>query len=147
MTDPRDFDALWNYNDPAETESRFRELLPIVEKSGDASYCAQLLTQIARAQGLQRQFDAAHQTLDTVESMLTDDLKIAHVRYLLERGRVFNSSKHPAEARPLFLQAWELAQAVGEDGYAVDAAHMIAIVETSEQALIWNLKALDYRFY
>jgi tetratricopeptide (TPR) repeat protein len=156
MTTLPDFDALWNYDDPAETENRFRELLPVAEASGDVSYHAQLLTQIARTLGLQRQFDEAHQTLDAVEKMLTDSprhegegagvraLEIARVRYLLERGRALNSSKHPDEAKPLFVQAWELAQQVGDDGYAVDAAHMIAIVEEPEQMLAWNLKALDY---
>ncbi len=144
MTTLPDFDTLWDYEHPDETEKRFRELLPAAEQSGDASYHAQLLTQLARTQGLQRKFDEAHQILDTVEKMLTDDLKIARVRYLLERGRAFNSAKHPDEAKPLFVQAWELAQEAGDDGYAVDAAHMIAIVEKPEQMLEWNLRALAY---
>lgn len=138
-----DFDQFWNYNQPAETEKRFRELLPEAETSGDKSYHAQLLTQIARTQGLQRHFDSAHKTLDAVQAMLTDDLTTARIRYLLERGRVFNSSQKRDQARPLFLQAWELAQSVGEDSYAVDAAHMIAIVESApDQQMEWNLKAL-----
>lgn len=138
-----DFDQLWNYNQPAETEKRFRELLTEAETSGDKSYHAQLLTQIARTQGLQRHFDSAHKTLDAVQAMLTDDLTTARIRYLLERGRVFNSSQKAEQARPLFLQAWELAQSAGEDSYAVDAAHMIAIVESApDQQIEWNLKAL-----
>jgi len=138
-----DFDQLWNYNQPAETEKRFRELLTEAETSGDKSYHAQLLTQIARTQGLQRHFDSAHKTLDAVQAMLTDDLTTARIRYLLERGRVFNSSQKRDQARPLFLQAWELAQYAGEDSYAVDAAHMIAIVESApDQQIEWNLKAL-----
>ncbi len=144
MPDLPDFDALWNYNNPAETEKRFRELLPTAEQSGDASYHAQLLTQIARSQGLQHHFAEAHQTLNSVEPMLTDGLKESRVRYLLERGRVFNSSGNKVEARPLFLAAWELAGSIQADGYAVDAAHMIAIIEPPEAALEWNLKALDY---
>jgi len=51
----------------------------------------------SRTQGLQRDFAAAHQTLDAVQSELTDDLCRARVRYLLERGRVFNSSGRPEE--------------------------------------------------
>ena len=35
------------------------------------------------------------------------------LRYLLERGRVLNSSGKPDEARPLFLQAWELGTQPG----------------------------------
>lgn len=135
-----DFDDLWDYNDPQATEQKFRGLLP--SASGDSSYHAQLLTQIARAQGLQRKFDEAHQTLDEAQSLLTDDLKQAQIRYLLERGRVFNSSKQSEQARPLFLAAWERAATAGEDFYAIDAAHMMGIVEPPEQALEWNLKAL-----
>lgn len=137
-----DFDNLWNYDDPSATERQFRQLLPDAESKDDKSYLAQLLTQIARAQGLQRRFDDAHQTLDVAAALLTDDLQTARVRYLLERGRVFNSSSKPDQARPLFLQAWELGQAIREDFYAVDAAHMMAIVEPSESQMQWNLKAL-----
>ncbi len=145
MTDAQilDFDTLWNYDDPAATERQFRQLLPAAELSADKSYLAQLLTQIARAQGLQRLFEEAHQTLDVVSKLLTDDLQLAHVRYQLERGRVFNSSGKPDQARPLYLQAWELAQAAHEDFYAVDAAHMLAIAASPDEQMEWNLKALD----
>lgn len=135
-----DFDDLWDYDDPEATEQKFRGLLP--SATGEASYYAQLLTQIARAQGLQRKFDEAHRTLDETQSLLTDDLAQARIRYLLERGRVFNSSKHREQARPLFLEAWEQAATAGEDFYAIDAAHMLGIVEPPEQSLEWNLKAL-----
>jgi tetratricopeptide (TPR) repeat protein len=137
-----DFDNLWNYDDPTATERQFRQLLPDAESKGDKSYLAQLLTQIARSQGLQRRFEDAHQTLDLTAALLTDDLQTARVRYLLEQGRVFNSSGKPDQARPLFLQAWELAQTAHEDFYAIDAAHMIAIVEPPESQMEWNLKAL-----
>ena len=56
-----DFDALWDYDQPAKTEAAFRALLPQAEASGDSSYYIELLTQIARTQGLQRDFAAAHQ--------------------------------------------------------------------------------------
>ena len=46
------------------------------------------------------------------------------------------------DARPLFLQALDLAVRSKEDVYAVDAAHMMAIVEPTEKQLQWNLKAL-----
>jgi tetratricopeptide (TPR) repeat protein len=102
-----------------------------------------LLTQIARTQGLQRNFEQAHQTLNSVEAQLHDDLPVARIRYLLERGRVYNSSGAKEQARPLFMQALELAQANKEDFYAVDAAHMIAIVEPPDEQMTWNLKALE----
>jgi tetratricopeptide (TPR) repeat protein len=136
------FDDLWDYNQPDATETRFRALLPLAEASADRSYLAELLTQIARAEGLQRRFAEAHQTLDRAEALLTDAMRRARARYLLERGRVFNSSKRPDQARPLFLAAWEEASAAQEAYHAIDAAHMMAIVEPPEQQLAWNLKAL-----
>ena len=102
-TDRPKFDALWNYGDPAGTEAKFRALLPRAQASGDAGYELELLTQIARAQGLRGDFDAAHATLDAVERRLLErDMPVACVRYLLERGRVFNSSGKPDRAMPLF---------------------------------------------
>jgi tetratricopeptide (TPR) repeat protein len=138
-----DFDALWDYNDPAQTEVKFRELIPVAKESGDISYHAQLLTQIARAEGLQRKFEDAHRTLDTVEAMLTDELIVPRIRYLLERGRVHNSSNQPDTSKPFFLQAWELGLKNGEDFYAVDAAHMMGIAEPPEKQLEWAAKAME----
>ena len=140
-----DFDSLWDYDHPGATERKFRELLPAALDSRDFPYLTQLLTQIARAEGLQRKFQDAHKTLDRVEKAMlkaeADDK--TRVRYLLERGRVFNSSGKRDEARPLFLQALDLAAKSKDDFNAVDAAHMMAIVETNEKQLEWNLKALD----
>ncbi|MCA9998034.1 MAG: hypothetical protein KDE56_19875, partial [Anaerolineales bacterium] len=86
-----DFDELWDYGRPAETEAKFRALLPEAEAAGDADYLAQLLTQLARTLGLQRQFAAAHELLDRVEGVAQAGT-IAQVRCLLERGRCFNSA-------------------------------------------------------
>lgn len=137
-----DFDALWDYDQPAKTEVAFRVLLPQAQASGNPSYYIELLTQVARTQGLQRDFAASHQTLDQAQALLTDDLSRARIRYLLERGRTFNSSGKPEEAQPLFLAAWEQGQASREDFHAIDAAHMLAIVAPAAEKLDWNLKAL-----
>src|SRR6267378_5761875 len=138
-----DFDSLWDYDHLAATEREFRELLPAALDSRDFSYLTQLLTQIARAEGLQRKFEAAHKTLDRVEKALAKTDDTTRVRYLLERGRVFNSSGKRDDARLLFLEALDLAVKSKEDFYAIDAAHMMAIVEPTEKQLQWNLKALD----
>ncbi len=138
-----DFDTLWDYSNPEQTEAKFMELVPGAIESGNVSYYAQLLTQIARTRGLQGKYQEAHATLDSVEGMLTDDLIVAKMRYLLERGRVYNSSGEPDKSKPLFLEAWEFAAANKEDYYAVDAAHMLGIVEPPEKQLEWSLKALE----
>lgn len=139
-----DFNAMWDYNDPQKTEQAFLEVLPVIQNDGDDDDLAQLLTQIARAQGLQRRFDDAHQTLDEVEKMLSDETPVARVRYLLERGRVYNSAHSIDDARPLFKEAWEVAPKIGEDYYAVDAAHMLGICETGDDALWWNEQAMAF---
>jgi tetratricopeptide (TPR) repeat protein len=143
-----DFDTLWDYERPGETERAFREVFARVAFGADLAYRLGLLTQIARTQALQRRFTDAHATLDDVLARLDelpDTIVRPRIRYLLERGRVFNSLGQPAEALPLFLDAWRLATAPGVDGadaLAVDAAHMVAIVAPSEGQMEWNLKAL-----
>lgn len=135
-------DALWNRADPAESERRFAAAVADARQEGPATH-AELLTQLARARGLQKRFDEAHATLDEAEAILAPaDAPRVRVRLLLERGRVFNTSGAPDRGRPLFLQAWDLANAIGETDLALDAAHMMAIVETSDGQIEWSLKAL-----
>lgn len=140
------FDALWDYQHPDSTEARFREIADREGAAAPVEYRLQLDTQIARTLGLQRRFDEAHAHLDGVESALaehgdpghlTNELKIVRTRYLLERGRVHNSSGSPDAARPLFREAWELGRGIRADFYAVDAAHMMAIIEAAESATSW----------
>ena len=38
------FDKWWDFKNPAETESKFRTLLPEAQASGDTAYWAELLT-------------------------------------------------------------------------------------------------------
>ena len=143
-----DFDRLWDYSRPVETESRMRGLLPQAE--GYPGYRAALLTQIARAQGLQRRFEEAHATLDEAQALLEEaaglpeggEEPVPHIRLLLERGRLYNSSGRPEEARPLFEEALAEARAAGEDFYAADAAHMLGIVAPPEEQLEWHQEAL-----
>ena len=136
-----DFDSLWNYSDPHQTETRFREILLQVPEDNLAYL--ELLTQIARAQGLQRKFDRAHQTLDQVERRLGKYSSRARVRYLLERGRALNSAGQPDSAQPLFEQALDMARELSEDYYAVDAIHMLAIVAPPAASLELNLRAIQ----
>lgn len=137
-----DFDSLWDYDHPGPTEKRFRELLPAAVDSLDISYLAELLTQIARAEAMQRKFQDAEKTLDRVEKALLRAEQRVSVRYVLERGRVLSLSGKASEAGPRFKEAFDLALMFKMDLYAVDAAHMMAIAEP-EKGLEWNLKALD----
>lgn len=138
-----DFDKLWDYSKPAETEKKFRELIPVARESGDAAYHAELMTQIARALGLQQKFEEAHELLDSVETMISEKMVVPKIRYLLERGRVYNSSKQAEKARPLFEEAMDRAIKHKEDLYAIDAIHMMQIVEPPEKQLEWAEKAIE----
>lgn len=142
-SDIPEFDKLWDYSNPAETEKKFREILTEVKASGNKSAYLQLLTQIARTLGLQMKFDDAHKLLDEVESQLTDDLPLPQIRYNLERGRAYNSSKQKDRGKEVFLKAYELALKNKEDNYAVDAAHMLGIIEPAEESLRWNEIAME----
>jgi tetratricopeptide (TPR) repeat protein len=136
-------DALWDYDHPAESEATFRRALEALDDHADLALRLEILTQLARAQGLQRHFDEAHATLDTVEAQLDGSTPLVRVRYLLERGRVYNSSRQPERAQPYFAEAWELASTAGEDILAIDAAHMLAIIAPPEASLDWNQRALE----
>ncbi|MEX0788331.1 MAG: hypothetical protein WD040_05980, partial [Anaerolineales bacterium] len=83
MTDLPELDSLWDYQDPARTEARMRELVPKAERAGDRAYLASLLTQIGRAQGLQGNFEGGHATLEQAEAMAAG--ATPRVRLMLER--------------------------------------------------------------
>ena len=133
-------DAQWNYGKPAQSEQLFRAELTRWPPNDPQALV--VLTQVARAQGLQREFVAAHSTLDAVEAKLDGAPSHVRVRYLLERGRVFNSSRASDKAVPFFAEALTLAECNGDTPYAIDAAHMLGIAAPPAERLDWNLKAL-----
>ena len=122
-----DFDKHWNFGDPASTEIKFREILTAGnDKSPD--YKLQLQTQIARTYSLRAMFDQAHSILDEVEKQLPSQHSVVHVRYHLERGRTFTSSRKKAEAKIHFELAQSIADELKEESYSIDALHMLAII-------------------
>lgn len=139
-----DFRDVWDFRDPEGSEARFRELLEHPQTASHATYRLQLLTQIARTHSLRKQFDEAHEILDELEPELDSAEPVVEVRYLLERGRTYNSAGQKEEARELFDRAWDVARHANLDGLAVDAAHMMGIATSDEDALAWNEKAIEY---
>ncbi len=128
----------WDFSDPAASQVAFETLL---KENADApqGWRLEVMTQIARTWSLRRDFIQAHAVLDQIEAEVTE---VSKVRYLLERGRSFNSAQRKEEAKPLFEQSMTLAQKYGQDHLAVDAAHMVAITVSGQEALEWNQKAL-----
>ena len=134
-----DIDALWDYNAPAVSETRFRDALKT--ESGDDAL--ELETQIARTFSLRREITQAHALLDAVQRRMSVKTRPAvRVRYLLERGRTFRSANEAAKARPLFLEAWQIADREKLTLLAIDAGHMMGIVEAGDEAQRWNERAM-----
>ena len=139
MTMAMEIESFWEYSDPAGSEARFRVALATAH--GDDRL--EILTQIARTHSLRKRFEEAHRQLDEIEPQLGAAGARPKVRYLLERGRTFNSSGDAAKARALFVAAWEQGSAAGIDGLAVDAAHMVAITYSGTvDAIPWNERGL-----
>ena len=131
--------GLWDFDDPVGSEERIRGFLAV-----DHSEIGVIegKTQLARALGLQKKFADAEALLAEVEPEVKPRSR-QEIRWLLERGRVFNSSGNPSESRPYFEKAWKTGLEIGEEALAVDAAHMVAIVAPSEEQIEWNEKALE----
>ena len=132
-------DRLWDFDDPAGSEGRFRDGLATA--TGDERL--ELLTQLARAQGLQRRFAEAHGTLDEVARSVGGAGPRVHIRLLLERGRVYRSSGSRESAIPPFTEALERATNANEAGLAVDVAHMLAItVSDPAERVAWHERGI-----
>src|SRR5262245_43745463 len=138
-----DIDSLWNYSDPTASEPAFLAALGEARAAGDRDYLAQLLTQLARSQVLQRRYEEGHTTLDAAERLLSDQTPVANIRYLLERGRAWNDTGRAAEAKRVFGEAYWLAVEQSLDALAVDAAHMLGVMEPIKEAVHWNQIAIE----
>jgi len=121
---------LWDFDDPAGSEERFRAAAAAVE----GEQRAVLLTQVARALGLQERYDDAHTVLDDLSPAGSAEVEC---RLLLEQGRVYRSSGDPGHARRFFVEAAEVAEGARLDELRVDALHMLALVsDPTEQGAI-----------
>ena len=121
MTDPA---TLWDFEDAAGSEQRFRTAAETAEGTDRLV----LLTQVARALGLQERYDEGHAVLD---DLAVDDPEVA-TRASLERGRLLRSAGDPLAARPHLEAAADSARAAGLEALHVDALHMVALVAAPE---------------
>jgi tetratricopeptide (TPR) repeat protein len=124
MLDQQALDTLWDFGEPAASESRFRMA---AESSPDHD---ELMTQVARTLGLQDRFDEAHALLDRIDS----DVPVVRTRVALERGRLHRSAGDTEASVPLFELAVATAGQAGLTFLQVDALHMLAMVDPSEAA-------------
>ncbi|WP_052684496.1 tetratricopeptide repeat protein [Lentzea aerocolonigenes] len=127
---------LWDFADLDGTEARFRARLNTAETDDER---AEVLTQLARVEGLRDNFAAGHALVDEAEALVSPE-STGRVRALLERGRLHRSGGDPEAAQPLFVAAFVLAKKGGDLWFAADAAHMVALVDDPEK---WTQVGLD----
>ena len=142
--------SMWDFGNPQLSEDRFRGALATA--SDDDAII--LKTQIARTYGLRGEFARALQMLGEVEPQIKGASMEAKVRYYLELGRSYCSATHPAEsqtteakgrAHSAYMQAFELAREGKLDDLAIDALHMMTLVDSAPEAqLEWDQKALAF---
>jgi tetratricopeptide (TPR) repeat protein len=129
---------LWDFDDLDASERRFRELLA-TETDGGAR--AEVLTQLARVEGLRGDFEAGKRLLE--EATREEASDAARIRIDLERGRLLRSSGNPEAALPLFESAFEAAQHAHEGFLAGDAAHMAALAAPDRAArMTWTERGI-----
>ena len=163
-----DMAAMWNFNEPAQSEARFRAALATAQ--GDDALILQ--TQIARSWGLRREFARARELLLQMQRPIPTQMPTqmptpmqlriqpqlsgagseAQVRYALEWGRTWASATHAPEtqdedarqqARTAFATALTIARQAKLDALAIDAVHMLAFVDTTPaDQLKWAQEAL-----
>jgi tetratricopeptide (TPR) repeat protein len=138
---PDSLRPLWDFEDLDATEQRFRTRL--AEASDDAAR-AEVLTQLARIEGLRSDFDACERLLQEAEG-LAGPAAAVRVRIDLERGRKLRSSGDPADALPLFEAAFNSACDSGEYYFAGDAVHMCALAVSEDRAAMeeWTQRGLE----
>lgn len=130
--------TLWDFDDLDATERRLREQLE--RETSDAGR-AEVLTQLARVEGLREDFDACERLLREAETMAGSSA-VARVRIDLERGRKLRSSGEADASVPHFESAFSRASESGEYFLAGDAAHMVAIAD-GDKMLEWTWRGLD----
>ncbi len=131
---------LWDFDDLDGSETRLRAELD--DETTDAGR-AEVLTQLARVEGLRGDFDAADRLLDEAVPLAGDDA-VAKARLDLERGRARRSSGDPEAARPLFDAAFATATDADQTFIAADAAHMAALVAPDRDGFVaWTERGIE----
>jgi tetratricopeptide (TPR) repeat protein len=131
---------VWDFDDLDASRERFRALLD--EETTDVGR-AEVLTQLARVEGLQDRFAEGDELLDEASSLGSSD-PLVRARVDLERGRLRRSSGDSEAALPLFEASFETALGIPHEFIAVDAAHMVAIAApTLSGRLAWADRAIE----
>ena len=134
------FDAreYWDFDDPAASENRFRELL--AQGNLNREEYLEAWAQIARTYSLRRDCPQCHAILDEgwEEAIAADGRPKAC--FELERGRAFRSGKEVDKSIPFFQSATQS----DADDLKVDAMHMLAIIAEPQESIRIIQEALKF---
>jgi tetratricopeptide (TPR) repeat protein len=132
--------ALWDFDDLDASEARLRAQLEA--EPADAGR-AEVLTQLARVEGLRGSFDAGERLVREAETLAAES-RAAAARIDLERGRLLRSGGDSEAAFPLFGLAFVAALDAGEHFVAADAAHMAALAAPDREAShAWTERGIE----
>jgi tetratricopeptide (TPR) repeat protein len=131
---------LWDFDDLDATERRLRDLL---DHQTDDGRRAEVLTQLARVNGLRGELEQGEALIEEAETLAGSSMR-ARARIDLERGRLRRSGGDPKSALPLFEAAFASAEDAGELFIAVDAAHMAAIADSGDEGMLtWTQRGIE----
>jgi tetratricopeptide (TPR) repeat protein len=137
----------WDFGNPRASMEVFAARTQTAESDSSRQIWR---TQMARALGLHGDFEGAREILAKVRAAIDQlphgpDRHHLSARWEIEYGRVLNAEGDPAAARPYFERAHQEAMAAAAEGLAIDALHMIAIVEgkLGGRSRVWNEQALS----
>jgi tetratricopeptide (TPR) repeat protein len=130
---------LWDFDDLDATEEQLRAQL---EAEADDDGRAEVLTQLARIEGLRGDFERGDALIDEASPLAAS--AAARARTDLERGRLRRSSGDVEKALPLFHSAYDGALAAEQYFMAADAAHMAALVAPDRDGFVeWTQRGID----
>ena len=130
---------LWDFDDLDTSEERLRAQLA-AETTDEGR--AEVLTQLARVEGLRGVFESGEQLVVEAEE-LGAPAGVAAVRVDLERGRLRRSAGDREAALPLFESAYAKAVDAHEWFIAADAAHMAALAAADREGFVeWTQRGI-----
>lgn len=131
--------GLWDFDDLGASEERLRAQFELEATDGGR---AEVLTQLARVEGLRGDFAAGERLVAEAES-LASGAAVASTRVDLERGRLRRSAGNREAALPLFESAFAKAVAAREWFLAADAAHMAALATADRDGFVeWTQRGI-----
>lgn len=130
-------DEWWDFGDAVGSEERFARAAR--DENHTAAERAELLTQQARALGLQERYIEGDALLGRLVDIADP---VVMTRIALERGRLRNSAGEPESATADFETALGLARSAGHEFLEIDALHMLAIADRARGGQ-WALRGVE----